>query len=97
MSDATGSHVAREQWTVKFVPKTVPDFAPHMERVAKIVGVSDDYAAVVACEADVQHDCGNHVSAARCVGYPMIGVLSRTIGGLVALALILMELLPFVA
>jgi len=36
-----------------------------MNRVAKIVGISDDDAAVARCEADVQRDCGNHVSAAR--------------------------------
>lgn len=67
--DANGPHVAREQWTVRFAPKIVPDFAPHMERVAKIVGVSDDYTAVAGCEADVQHDCGNLVSAARSQPY----------------------------
>jgi Cof subfamily protein (haloacid dehalogenase superfamily) len=64
-----GPHVAREQWTVKFAPKVVPDFGAHIERVAKIVGVSDDHAAVARCEADVQHDCGNHVSAARSQPY----------------------------
>ena len=62
-------HVAREQWTVKFPPQVVPDFARHLDRVAKIVGVSDDYAAVARCEADVQHDCGNTVSAARSQAY----------------------------
>ena len=46
-----------------------PDFSPHLARVAKIVGVSDDYEAVARCEADVQHECGNHVSAARSQPY----------------------------
>ena len=40
-----------------------------MERVAKIVGVSDDHAAVSRCEADVQAECGNRVSAARSQPY----------------------------
>jgi len=62
-------HVAREQWTVKFAPKVVPDFDAHLDRVAKIVGVSDDYAAVARCEADVQRDCGNHLSAVRSQPY----------------------------
>ena len=62
-------HVAREQWTVKFPPVVVPDFAAHLDRVAKIVGISDDYAAVARCEADVQRDCGSHVSAARSQPY----------------------------
>jgi Cof subfamily protein (haloacid dehalogenase superfamily) len=62
-------HVAREQWTVKFPPQVAPDFAGHLDRVAKIVGVSDDYATVARCESDVQHDCGNTVSAARSQPY----------------------------
>lgn len=67
--DASAPHVAREQWTVKFAPKIVPDFDAHLDRVAKLVGASDDYAAVAQCEADVQRDCGNHVSAARSQPY----------------------------
>lgn len=67
--DAKAPHVAREQWTVKFPPIVVPEFTSHLDRVAKIVGVSDDYAAVARCEADVQHECGNHVSAARSQPY----------------------------
>jgi Cof subfamily protein (haloacid dehalogenase superfamily) len=62
-------HVAREQWTVKFPPTVVPGFSSHLDRVAKIVGVSDDYAAVARCEADVQGECGSHVSAARSQPY----------------------------
>src|SRR5207248_7955264 len=67
--DPNAPHVAREEWTVKFPPKVVPDFAPHFGQVVKIVGVGDDYAAVAACEADVQHDCGNTASAARSQPY----------------------------
>jgi Cof subfamily protein (haloacid dehalogenase superfamily) len=67
--DASAAHVAREQWTVKFAPTVVPDFAPHLDHVAKIVGISDDLPAVAACEADVQRDSGNQVSAARSQPY----------------------------
>jgi Cof subfamily protein (haloacid dehalogenase superfamily) len=67
--DAGAPHVAREQWTVKFAPRVVSDFNSHLHQVAKIVGVSDDCAAVARCEADVQRDCGNHVSAARSQPY----------------------------
>ncbi len=66
---ADAPHVAREQWTVKFPPQVLPDFAAHLDRVAKIVGVSDNYAAVERCETDVQHECGNTVSAARSQPY----------------------------
>lgn len=62
-------HVAREQWTVKFPPTVVPEFNSHLERVAKIVGVGDDYAVVARCEADVQRECGSHVSAVRSQPY----------------------------
>jgi Cof subfamily protein (haloacid dehalogenase superfamily) len=67
--DTNAPHVAREQWTVKFPPTVVHEFSSHLDRVAKIVGVSDDFAAVARCEADVQRDCGNHVSAARSQPY----------------------------
>jgi Cof subfamily protein (haloacid dehalogenase superfamily) len=66
---ADAPHVAREQWTVKFAPIVVPDFNSHLQRVAKVVGVSDDYAAVARCEADVQRECGNQASAARSQPY----------------------------
>jgi hypothetical protein len=54
---------------VKFPPTVVPAFSSHLDRVAKIVGISDDYAAVARCEADVQREYGNHVSAARSQPY----------------------------
>ena len=62
-------HVAREQWTVKFPPTVVREFSSHLDRVVKIVGISDDYAAVLRSEADVQRECGNHVSVARSQPY----------------------------
>lgn len=62
-------HVAREQWTVKFPPKVVLDFSAHLDRVAKIVGISDEYGAVARCEADLRRDCGKQVSAARSQPY----------------------------
>lgn len=67
--DAGAPHVSREQWTVKFPPKVVSDFSAHLDRVAKIVGVSDDYVAVATCEHDLQSDCGHHASATRSQPY----------------------------
>jgi Cof subfamily protein (haloacid dehalogenase superfamily) len=67
--DTNAPHVAREQWTVKFPPTVVTGFISHLKHVAKIVGVSDDLAAVARCEADVQGDYGSHVSAARSQPY----------------------------
>jgi hypothetical protein len=46
--------------------QVVPDL---LNRVAKIVGVSDDLGAVARCETDVQTECGKHVSATRSQPY----------------------------
>lgn len=67
--DPNGAHVAREQWTVKFPPTVVNSFSGLLDRVAKIVGVSDDYSRVAKCEKDVQQAGGSHVSAARSQPY----------------------------
>jgi Cof subfamily protein (haloacid dehalogenase superfamily) len=62
-------HVEREQWTVKFPPKVAPSYNGLLSRAAKLVGVSDDYAAVARCEQDVQKQCGAQVSASRSQPY----------------------------
>jgi Cof subfamily protein (haloacid dehalogenase superfamily) len=67
--DQGAPHVAREEWTVKFAPRIVPDFTPHLDRVAKIVGVSDDYPLVERCEAHLRQLCGDSASAARSQPY----------------------------
>lgn len=58
-----GSHVDREEWTVKFPPQVVPSYDDVMDKVAKIVGVSDDPDAVVKCEKAVREAFGPHVGA----------------------------------
>ena len=67
--DPGAAHVAREQWTVKFPPTVVKTFGGLLGRVAKIVGVSDDYDRVAKCEKDVQQAGGEHISAARSQPY----------------------------
>ncbi len=67
--DRNAAHVAREQWTVKFPPTVVKTFAGLLGRVAKIVGVSDDFERVAKCEKDVQQAGGTHISAARSQPY----------------------------
>jgi Cof subfamily protein (haloacid dehalogenase superfamily) len=62
-------HVAREQWTVKFAPEVTLGLTAIVDRVAKVVGVSDDYDAVARCEKDVQAALGGHASAARSQPY----------------------------
>ena len=67
--DSKAPHVAREEWTVKFPPSIVQSFSGLLDRVAKIVGVSDDYDRVAKCEKDVQQAGGSHISAARSQPY----------------------------
>jgi len=57
-----GPHVDREEWTVKFPPTVVSSFDHLLDKVAKIVGVSDDLDLVARCEADVQKEFSQHVS-----------------------------------
>jgi Cof subfamily protein (haloacid dehalogenase superfamily) len=64
-----GPHVDREAWTVKFKPKVVKSFDGLLDHVVKIVGVSDDHAAVARAEADAQEQFGDHVSATRSQPY----------------------------
>ena len=65
----TGPHVAREAWTVKFDAKVLQDFTPLLDKAVKIVGVSDDLAAVAACETDCRAALQNSASAARSQPY----------------------------
>jgi hypothetical protein len=67
--DVNAPHVAREQWTVKFPPAITSNIEKLTDRVAKVVGVSDDLEAVKRCEKDVQNACGSHASAARSQPY----------------------------
>jgi len=63
--DPQAYRVDREQKTVQFPPRVTPTFDGFLERVAKIVGVSQDYDAVAHCEKNVQERFGSRVSAAR--------------------------------
>jgi len=67
--DAEAPHVDREAQTVKFPPKIVKDFGNALDRVVKIVGVSDDYRLVQRCELDAQASIGERASAARSQPY----------------------------
>jgi Cof subfamily protein (haloacid dehalogenase superfamily) len=63
-------HVAREAWTVKFPPTVVRQYsAADLDRAVKIVGVSDDFAAVAKCEANLSSVLGDQASAKRSQPY----------------------------
>ncbi len=59
-----GAHVDREQWTVKFRPIVVPTYDGLLDRVVKIVGVSDDDEAMARCLTEIEQRFGQRVSAA---------------------------------
>lgn len=64
VADASGPHVEREAWTVKFEPKVTASLRGLTDDVAKIVGVSDDHQAVTRASAAVHEKFGDHVTAA---------------------------------
>jgi Cof subfamily protein (haloacid dehalogenase superfamily) len=83
--DPTAPHVERETWTVKFDAKLATDFTPYLDKAVKIVGVSDDLAAVATCEADCRKALGSSVSAARSQPYYLdVTHPDATKGGVVA-------------
>ena len=57
-------HVDREEWTVRVPPRVVPAFPDALDRVIKIVGVSDDAEAMARCVERVRRTFGQQVSAA---------------------------------
>jgi Cof subfamily protein (haloacid dehalogenase superfamily) len=65
VTDPHAPHAEREASTVQFPPTVVPTYDGLLDRVVKIVGVSDDHDLVARCEAAVQQQFGSHVSAAR--------------------------------
>lgn len=67
--DLRAYRVDREQKTVQFPPKVTANFDGLFDRVAKIVGVSENYETVARCEKSVQERCGASVSAARSQPY----------------------------
>jgi len=67
--DLRAYRVDREEKTVQFPPKVTATFDGLCDRVAKIVGVSENYEAVAHCERNVQERCGASVSAARSQPY----------------------------
>ena len=67
--DPDGTHVSREAHTVQFEPTQVASFDGVEHRVAKIVGVSDDYDAVAAAAEATRGELGDRVSASRSQPY----------------------------
>jgi Cof subfamily protein (haloacid dehalogenase superfamily) len=62
--DKDAPHAAREEWTVKFPPKIVPDFGDALDHAVKIVGVSDDLDLMQKIAEDIRQELGSAASAA---------------------------------
>src|SRR5829696_2289281 len=69
VTDPHAPHAEREASTVQFRPTVVPTYDGLLDRVVKIVGVSDDHELVAGCEAAVQQQFGSDISAARSQPY----------------------------
>jgi len=68
--DAKGPYVEHEEHAVKVAPVVVRDFHEvALHRVAKIVGVSEDFEGLAACEKSIQVDFQGAVSATRSQKY----------------------------
>jgi Cof subfamily protein (haloacid dehalogenase superfamily) len=67
--DLDAPHVAREAFTVQFDPTRTDSFDGVSERVAKIVGVSDNYDLVASVTSTAHDEFGDRVSAARSQPY----------------------------
>jgi len=65
VTDPEAPHAARESSTVQFPPTVVASYDGLLDRLVKIVGVSDDHDRVARCESALQQQYGTHVSAAR--------------------------------
>lgn len=69
VAKADAPHVAHEAWTVKFEPRIVPDVSAVLDRVTKVVGVSDDFDKVQRCEASAKETFGQRATANRSQPY----------------------------
>jgi Cof subfamily protein (haloacid dehalogenase superfamily) len=64
--NADAPRVAHEASNVKFDPTVVPAFSDdHLSCAVKIVGVSDDFSLVAACESSLRLSMGKSASSAR--------------------------------
>lgn len=63
--DIAGPYVAPERRTVGFEPTVVSSFEPHMERIGKIMGASNDYALLERMEIELGTLLGRDASAHR--------------------------------
>jgi Cof subfamily protein (haloacid dehalogenase superfamily) len=64
-----GAYVAKERHTIAQEPTLVPSFKPYLDQVGKLVGSSEDFDRVMACEAALQAVLGRGATAKRSQPY----------------------------
>lgn len=67
--DPAGAYVEHERHTVRFEARVVDDFAPFVESVGKLVGVSADAALLADVERELQGLVGERATAHRSQTY----------------------------
>ncbi len=69
ITDPHAPHAEHEASTVQFQPTVVASYDGLLDRVVKVVGVSDDHDLVMRCVAAVDDQFGSHVSASESQPY----------------------------
>jgi Cof subfamily protein (haloacid dehalogenase superfamily) len=67
--DPCGAYVEKEKRSIQALPKIVAHFEDHLDGVAKIVGVSEDFQRLARCEAAVRETIEDGASIARSQPY----------------------------
>jgi Cof subfamily protein (haloacid dehalogenase superfamily) len=67
--DPHDHYIPKEKRTILEDPIVVPDFDPYFARVFKIVGSSQDFARLAACETAIRDAVGGHAFVARSQPY----------------------------
>jgi Cof subfamily protein (haloacid dehalogenase superfamily) len=69
LENPAGANVDREERTIQTPPTVVARLEDHLDAVAKIVGVSDDFARLSACEPVVRGTLGAGATVMRSQAY----------------------------
>ena len=67
--NADGDYVPKERRTIRHEPKLVASFEPYLDDVGKLVGSSEDFDRVAACEAALEDRLGTGATAKRSQKY----------------------------
>jgi Cof subfamily protein (haloacid dehalogenase superfamily) len=63
------TYIPKEKRTIQADPVIVPDFGPHLGQVFKIVGSSEDFAQLAACETAIRDALGGQAFVVRSQSY----------------------------